>query len=313
MGASTLAHSMGFSYSLGAFIAGMLIAETNYKHQVEADLIPFRDLLLGFFFVTVGIQLNLEVIYNNIEFIFIILSVLLLVKIAIIFLVLVWSNNKKISLKTAFTLFQFGEFGIVIFDLATSKNLLDPNISQILIVVIIISMISTPVILKNVDNIVDFIFGKKVLDYKDCLDTTKLKNHIVLIGYGRLGKVISNLLDKNNIKYIIIENYIKAYKEGQKDGKPIIFGNSFQENFLKSINIEDAKTILISVGKNEKLYLIVSVIKRMNISGNITIKVNNFEEKDMIEKLKVKNIIVETEKTALAMTEKLIKHLSKGE
>ena len=304
--ASTLAHFMWFTYSLWAFIAWMLIAETSYKHQVEADLIPFRDLLLGFFFVTVWMQLELNIIYENINIIFIILWVLLFIKIAIIYLILLKSSNKKVALKTALSLFQFWEFGIVIFDLATSRKLLDPNIWQVLVVVIILSMIITPLILKNVDNIVNFIFKNNDKNNK-CLENTKLKNHTILIGYWRLWKVISKLFDKNNVKYIIVESFIKAYKEGKKDWKPIIFWNAFQENFLKSINIKDAKNILISVWTNEKLYLIASIIRKMNIQWTMTVKVNNSEEKKMLEELKIKNIIVETEKTALFMTEWIIK------
>ncbi|HHD73260.1 MAG TPA: sodium:proton exchanger, partial [Epsilonproteobacteria bacterium] len=143
IGASTLAHDLGFSYSLGAFIAGMIISETRYKYQVEADLIPFRDLLLGIFFITVGMQINFSIVA---EYYMTILGLLLLftvVKMSIIYLLLRWTAGQRVALKTSLALFQLGEFGLVVFELAGSHSLVDPTISQVLIVTIILSMILT--------------------------------------------------------------------------------------------------------------------------------------------------------------------------
>ena len=161
MGASTLAHSLGFSYSLGALIAGMIIAETKYKHQVEADLIPFRDLLLGVFFITVGMQIDFAIIG---QYFFTIIGLLLLftlIKSSIIFLLLLKTAQKRVALKTALALFQLGEFGLVVFELAGAKNLIDPTVSQILIVTIAISMIMTPFVLRNISSIANFLLKEE--------------------------------------------------------------------------------------------------------------------------------------------------------
>ncbi len=303
--ASAIAHFFGFSYTLWAFIAGMLIAETHYKYQVEADLIPFRDLLLGFFFVTVGMQLDFSIIWSNVSIILILLVVLLLVKTLLIYAILRPFNNKANSFKTALTLFQFWEFWIVVFELAWLKNLLDPGVSQILIVVIIISMIMTPFVLKHLLAITDFVFWNKHADKHDLLLKKVYKDHVVLIWYGRLWKILSDALDEQKVDYIIVESYIKAFKEWKRDWKPIIFWNAFQKNTLKSVNIEEAKNVLISVWKSKKLFLIVSTIKKMNIDWNIIVKVNNYKEENKLQWLNIKNIIVETEKTAMSMMKKL--------
>ena len=299
IGTSYLAHALGFTYSLWAFIAGLLIAETYYKHKVEADLIPFRDLFLGFFFVTIWMQLKLSIILDNINIILLVLFVLLLIKIIVIFSIVSFTNNKKVSLKTALALFQFWEFGLVIFDLAISKNLLSSELWQILIIIIIISMIITPFILKNIDYISDLLLWKhecNKINEKEDLD-----NHTILIWYWRLWKTISQILDEKKQKYIIVENLDKAFKEWKKDWKKIILWNAFNENFLKSIKIDKAKNIIISVWKSEKLYLIVDIIKKINSDLNIIVKTNYEEEKELIKKLWVKHIIVEAERTANEM------------
>ncbi len=298
---SYLAHFLWFTYSLWAFIAWLLIAETYYKHKVEADLIPFRDLFLGFFFVTVWMQLKFDIIFQNINIILIILWLGLLIKIFVIYFIIKFTNNKKVALKTALTLFQFWEFGLVIFELAVSKNIINTQIWQILIIVIIISMIITPIILKNIDAIVDLLLWKH--ECKKINEKDDFEDHTILIWYWRLWKIISNILDKKNIKYIIVENLEKAFKEWQKDNKKIIFWNAFNENFLKSIKINKSKNIILSVWKNEKLYLIVDIIKKINPNSNVIVKTNFKEEKNLIKKLNVKdeNIIVEAEKTAEEM------------
>lgn len=141
IGASFLANYFGFSYSLGAFIAGALIAETKYKHKIEADLIPFRDLLLGLFFITVGMQIQLDVVAQN-WFLIIVLTLLVMaLKFGIVFGFLFLYTKKRVALKTAFAIAQIGEFALAIFSLLQAKNMLDIKTSQILIVVSILTMI----------------------------------------------------------------------------------------------------------------------------------------------------------------------------
>lgn len=305
--ASTLADMLWFTYSLWAILAGMLIAETHYKHQVEADLIPFRDILLWFFFVTVWMQLDVMLIKENLLTIFLLLMWLIVIKISILHTILVFFRHKRSAFKTALSLFQFWEFWIVIFELAIINDLLHEWLWQMIIVVIILSMFMTPVILKNLSSITDFLFGYKYKEYNWEILTKKLKDHVVLIWYWRLWKILWKFLEKQNLSYVILENDINTYKEAKKAWKPIIFWNAFQANTLKSVNIEEAKTVLISVWKSEKLFLISNVVKKMNIKWNMIIKVNNFDEEKMLNELEIRNIIVETEKTAMAMLEKLEK------
>ncbi len=161
IGSSYFAHLLGFSYSLGAFIAGMMIAETHYKHQVEADLIPFRDLLLGIFFITVGMQLDFSIIIEYIGWVSILLPLFIISKIIIIFTLLRFGTSKKNALKGALSLFQLSKFALVIFELSFAKGLLDPVVGQVLIVVVVLSMIITPFVLKHISIISDLFLLNK--------------------------------------------------------------------------------------------------------------------------------------------------------
>lgn len=302
LAASDIAHLIGFSYSLGAFMAGMLIAETRYKHQIEADLIPFRDLLLGVFFVTVGMQIEFDIIADYVLMITLLLAGLIILKVSIIFLLLQFEASKRVALKSALSLFQLGEFGLVIFELANAKNLVDPATSQVLIVVIILSMIITPFLLKHISPITDYFMPASKDQALNLAHISKnYFNHVIVIGYGRLGKHIVNLLERDGFKYVIVEQDIKTVEDARKQGKPIIFGNAGQKHILEALNIYEATSVVIALGNNEKLYLVCETIRELSQNIKTVVKVNSFQEKQMLLDLGLTHIIVETEQTALGM------------
>ena len=308
MGASALAYALGFSYSLGAFIAGMIIAETRYKHQVEADLIPFRDLLLGIFFITVGMQIDFSVIATHYLTILGLLFLFTVVKTMIIFMLLVRSAGKRVALKTALALFQLGEFGLVIFELAKKQSLVNPEISQILIVTITISMILTPFVLRNIASIADLILREEDTTDIQIEKNKDLHDHIILLGYGRLGRKISEKLDHRSVEYIAIEHNIYNVKQGQKEGKSVIFGNAASKSILESVNIKEAAVVIVALDNSEKLHLICDVLTQVATKAKVVIKVDKFLEKEMLsEEFPKYEILVGTEQMARGMVDSVLK------
>lgn len=311
--ASYVAHILGFSYSLGAFIAGMLIAETHYKHQVESDLIPFRELLLGIFFITVGIQLDFLSILKNINTIALILPILMLLKFFIIAMVVSRQRTHNI-LKTGLALLGLGEFGLVIIDLAKVNHLIDLNVAQTLSATIILSLILTPIGVKNLHS--SMLFIKKYILRKDSAlkpeSWSTLENHVVVIGYGSLGHHLAQSLNNRHTKYLIIEGNQTKFEYGKKENQPIILGNATQKNILESVNIAKARSAFISVGNSRKLLNICLAVRSMNDNIKMTVKVHTYEEKQMLEKEFLHNIriIVETEETAKIMIEAAVNMLA---
>jgi CPA2 family monovalent cation:H+ antiporter-2 len=308
MGASLLAHSLGFSYSLGALIAGMIIAETQYKHQVEADLIPFRDILLGIFFITVGMQIDFAVIGS---YFFIIIGLLLflgLSKMLIIYLILQKATIKRVALKTSLALFQLGEFGLVVFELAGSKNLVDPILSQILIITIILSMILTPFVLSKISSIADLIFGDENSMEISMKKRDDLEDHIIVLGYGRLGRKICEKLDARGVKYLAIENNIHNVMEANKLGKRVIFGNAAKRTILESVNLHRAASIIVAIDNNDKVHLVCDALKKIAPNIPVIINVNRFHERDTLHaEYPDFQIVVGTEQMARGMVDSMLK------
>ncbi|AXX86297.1 cation:proton antiporter [Malaciobacter marinus] len=304
IGASYMAHYFGFSHSLGAFIAGMMISETKFKHQVEADLVPFRNLLLGVFFITVGMQINFSVIAEHIFTILILLPVLLGLKYIIIYLLVRIDDTKRVAFKTALSLVQIGEFSLAVLELARSKSLIDPTYSQILIVTIVISMLLTPLVLKNLSSIAARILPEDTMQIVNSMQIADdTKGHIVVIGYGHLGQEVVEKLKAEHRNYVIVEHNMKYYKIGKDKNEPIIFGNAASKTILQSINIKESAAIVVAIDNPEKLTLICEVIDDLTHNTKTIVKVGRKSEAKELEKLHIEHVIVEDEVLSQAILE----------
>jgi CPA2 family monovalent cation:H+ antiporter-2 len=300
VGASFLAHTLGFSYSLGAFLAGMMMAETQYKHQIEADLVPFRDILLGLFFITVGMQIDVGLIMQYSLTIVVLLCALMVVKIGVVFAILVWNLGSRVSLKAALALAQGGEFSLAVLALASSSALIEQSSAQILIVTVVLSMVLTPFILKNMKRIVDLVTQEPTSgDFK--IHSSGIKDHIIVCGYGKLGQEIVYRLKKMNVNFIVLEHDINLVKLGQSRGEPVYFGNAAEKSILQNAFVEEAKAVIIAINNEKKLILLCEILKSFNTQIKIVAKASDYDEKKLLKSLHVNHIINEGREAAKAL------------
>ncbi|MBV5320894.1 MAG: cation:proton antiporter [Sulfuricurvum sp.] len=295
IGASYLAHILGFSYSLGAFIAGMLIAETKYKHQAEADLIPFRDLLLGIFFITVGMQIDFFLLVTQLHIILLLLLGVMVLKFIIIFGLIRINESKRVSLKTAFSLIQIGEFSLAILELAGSNDLISQPYSQVLIATIVLSMIVTPVILKHLTPITDMMIKKEDENIPNEFFSDEVRDHTIILGFGEFGRNVAASLKEKGEFYLAIENNINTFHAIQKMGEPAIFGNALKKEVLKKANIKFAKYVIVAIDNPAKLYHVCQTIEQFVDNSKIIVKVHTQHEKNIIAELGITNIIIEND------------------
>ncbi|MDY0051485.1 MAG: cation:proton antiporter [Aliarcobacter sp.] len=307
MGSAYLAYYFGFSYSLGAFIAGMMIAETKFKHQVEADLIPFRNILLGVFFITVGMQISFQIIYDYFLVIILLFPVVMGIKFAVIYGLVRYEDNKRIAFKTALALIQIGEFSLAILELARSKNLVDPTHSQILIVTIVISMILTPIILKNLSKAASKLIPEDVMMITTTHNVSEdTENHVIVLGYGRFGQAIVQELKAFGQKYVILEHNVKFYQIGKERNEPIVFGNAAQRHILNSVNITKASAVVVAVNNPEVLYLICEAVGDLTHNTKTIVTVTSEADKEALKGLHLEHVVVETNQIARAVVDEIM-------
>ncbi len=298
IGASYLAHELGFSYSLGAFIAGMLIAETRFKHQAEADLVPFRDLLLGVFFITVGMQIDFAIIAKYLHVIIFLLAGVMVLKFTIIYVLLRMSENRRVSLKTAIALVQIGEFSLALLELARTHALVVPPYGQVMIVTIVLSMIATPLLLRHLSAITDLILKPEDEETTSAQAGTSLENHTLILGFGTFGQQIADGLSVKGLPYIAIENNVETYHRSQSIGATILFGNAAKKEVLLQAAPHRASRVIVAIDNPKKLYTVCQNLLRYTPKERIVVKVRTIGETAHLRQLGIEAIIVENDLAA---------------
>ena len=288
--ASLLAHAMGFTYSLGAFVAGMIIAETKYHYKVESDIAPFKDLLLGTFFIVVGMKVDMIVFIDNIFLIVEIFMAVFILKSLIMYLLLRLTSTHRRSLKTALALSQVGEFSFVIFALASMGGLLDNELAQLLVLVVIFSMVVTPFFISKIGIIIETVSGKKdVIADMSALQTKK--NHVIVCGYSVVGKSVTKELDKIDAQYIIIDNSPKHVKEALNNNLEAYLGDMSKTSILNAIHTENAAAVIVTLDNMEKKRLICEAVLTHTKDVNLIVKVTSLREQEKLKDLDISVIV----------------------
>ena len=305
MGASLFATSMGFTYSLGAFVAGMIIAETKYHHKVESEIAPFKDILLGTFFVVVGMKIDLHVFIQNIGVIIALFAFVFILKAMIMFALLRLSQNKATSLKTALALSQVGEFSFVIFALASSGNIVDDGVIDLLVLVVIFSMVVTPFFITKMSA-----FVEKIIKTTDIVtDMTPLasrKDHVIVCGYSVVGKFVTQHLEELDAPYIVVDNSNKHVKEALDEGIEAYLGDASKSQILNALHIDKASAIIVTLDNVDKKRLICEAVLQHSKDANLIVKVVSLEEKEKLADLGITVVVDGKLEVARVLVERMI-------
>ena len=279
----------------------MMMAETQYKHQIEVDLIPFRDLLLGLFFITVGMQINFAVVVSNIWLVLGLVFSVMVIKAVVVFAILNIYLKRRVAAKTALSVCQIGEFALAVFGLMTTRNLLDIQTAQIFIAASVVSMFATPFILKKLDAIADLIEREIVVEPNETLKPQKIKNHIVVFGYERLGQEVVLRLKETKLLYLVLDNDISLVELGRSRGENVFLGNVLQSHTLENACLSDAAAVIITVNNEQRVELIAQKIKDYGVNTQTIIKINGEGNKDIFGELG-KNFHLINEERVMAKT-----------
>ena len=306
VGASLFAYYMGFTYSLGAFVTGMIIAETKYHHKVEADIAPFKDILLGTFFVTVGMKVDVGMFVENIGIIVGFFVLVLLLKSLIIFLALRLSNTSATALKSALALSQVGEFSFVIFAVASTGGVLEDSLIGLLILIVIFSMIVTPFFITRINYIVEKLIKEKDIVAADLSSLKSRENHVIVCGYSVVGKFVTQYLDDIDAPFIVIDNSNKHVKEALDDGLEAYLGDASKNSILEALKIDKASAILVTLDNIDKKRLICEAVLKRSKNANVIVKVVSLEEKKKLEDLDITVIVDGKLEVARVLVERMI-------
>ncbi|HET7262281.1 MAG TPA: cation:proton antiporter [Casimicrobiaceae bacterium] len=251
LGMAELTELAGLSLALGAFLAGMLIAETEFRYQVEEDIKPFRDVLLGLFFITMGMLLDLHVNVTQAAEIALLFVVPVLVKFAlVVVLARAFGSPPATALRTGIYLAQAGEFALVMLALAAENALLPPGFTQLVLAAMIVSMLAAPLMIQHADRIVRRLTANDWLARaaemtQVAARTMAHQGHIVICGFGRSGQNLARLLEREDIAYVALDADPQRVRDAA-DGTSVVYGDASRREMLVSAGVERARAVVIS-------------------------------------------------------------------
>jgi CPA2 family monovalent cation:H+ antiporter-2 len=313
LGAAWLTNLFGLSYALGAFLAGLMLAETEFRHQIEVEIRPFRDILLGLFFITVGMLANFNTWAATWHWILLLVLALTVFKGSLIaILVRLNGNNSLISARTGIILAQGGEFGFAILTLALNHNLLTDAYGQVILGGLLISIALSPILIRFNQTIAEFFLlkkGKQPFDQsinKIKARTKKLKNHVIICGYGRVGQHIARLLDHVKTPYIGLDLDSELIRFAGLAGDRVLYGNPAHPEILKAAGLDDARVLIISFNDFRASRKILSMLKQTHPELPVIVRCRDqFELKKLKEEGRA-IIIAELYEASLTLSHHLL-------
>ncbi len=254
--------ALGLSMALGTFIAGVLLAESEYRHELEIAIDPFKGLLLGLFFISVGMALNLGVLYTHLLWVAVSVAVLVAVKMLVLYLLArLYGLRSSERMQFAGVLSQGGEFAFVLFSLPASQRLFQHDQMALLLVAVTLSMMTTPLLMKGIDKLL----SRRLNPADDTGEAPWVeddKPQVIIVGFGRFGQVIGRLLMANKMRITVLERDISAVNLMRNYGYKVYFGDATQLELLRSAGAEEAQSIVITCNEPEDTMRLVEMCQQ---------------------------------------------------
>ncbi|MBE0539403.1 MAG: cation:proton antiporter [Ignavibacterium sp.] len=307
LGTAYITHLFGLSFALGAFIAGLILSETEYNHQVVSDILPFRDAFNSIFFVSIGLLLNLQFVLNNVLMISALtLGILLLKTIVVVATVYFMKYPLRIGVLTGLGLAQIGEFSFVLAQAGLNFKLFTDDFYNSFLSTTIFSMILTPLLIK----FSPFIAGKSSVFEKDKKHNEnyleELHAHVIIAGFGLNGSNLARVLKETGIKYVVTELNPDTVKREKARGEKIIYGDISKEEVLKAVNIDKANTIVYAISDPAVSRRSLKLAKKLNPRIYALVRTRFITEVDELKKLGADDVIPEEFETALQIFRKVL-------
>ncbi len=268
LGIAFLTELAGLSLALGAFVAGALISETEYRYQVEEDIKPFRDVLLGLFFVTIGMLLDLHVVAANVWVSVLLVALVLLKAILIFGLARVFRADTGVAIRTGLALSACGEFGFVILAHANYAGLLQPQVLQPVLAAMVLSMLIAPFIVERSGDIArrwsSVEWMNRARQVHDIAVRSMAANqHVIICGYGRTGQNLARFLEQEQVRYIALDNDSQRIREAAAAGESVVFGDASRREVLIAAGLTRARALAITYASTASALAILAHVQEL--------------------------------------------------
>jgi CPA2 family monovalent cation:H+ antiporter-2 len=307
LGLAWLTERAGLSLALGAFLAGMLIAETEYRHQVDEDIRPFREVLLGLFFVTIGMRLDLGTVAANLALTLALTAMLVTFKFALVAaLARAFGSPPGTALRTGLALAQGGEFSLVLMVQAQSLALLDRDLSQLVVAAMLLSMLAAPFLIQASDRLVlrwsstEWMLRSLAL-HRIATQTLAAERHVIVCGYGRTGQRLAHLLEPENIEVIALDTDPERVRGAAAAGERVVFGDASRHETLVAAGVTRASALVITFSDTQRALRILHHVRALNPSLPVIVRTLDDADMDSLIAAGASEVVPETFESSLML------------
>ncbi len=305
VGSGLVTAAAGLSMALGAFVAGLLLSETEYHRAIEATIDPFKGLLLGVFFFSVGMSLDIAYLWNNPLPIMLGLLGLIAIKSGVLVALLRWFRvSWPATIETSALLGPGGEFAFIVIGLAMAKKIVEPGMGELVLALTSFSMALVPAL--------DYVarrWSRSLTTKREAADPALSvpppKEHVdaIVIGCGRVGALVSEMLKRHGVKHIIVERDPAVVSRCREEGYPVYFGDAKNPQFLKRCGLDEARGVVITINKPSAVSEIVTALRELRDDIIIVARARDAEHARQLYKQKVSDAVPETIEASLQLSE----------
>ena len=315
LGTALLTSRLGLSLALGAFLAGLVISESEYAYQAISDILPFKDSFNGLFFVSVGMLMDVKFLSENILTTLSAVAIILLLKTLTGFLsVRLMGHPFRVSFQTGLHLAQIGEFSFVLATTGKSAGLISENHYQLFLSASILTMILTPFILRASPGISTWMSSKKILERLDRMRKraekegfpAKREGHVIIIGFGLNGRNLAEVLKETSIPYVVLDLNNDTVLQMKKKGEPIFYGDGTSPEILQKLGIDTARLLVIAISDPVSTRRMVQIARKENPQLYIIVRTRYTTEVEDLIKLGANEVIPEEFETSIEIFAKVL-------
>ncbi len=306
-------HAVGLSLALGAFLAGMMLAETEFRHQIEATIRSYREVLLGLFFITVGMLLDVGLLVRHFPQVAATLVSVLLLKVAVVTVAAKPATKSWFkSLRTGVVVGQGGEFGFALLTLLLRRELLDPAVVQPLLAATVLSMVLSPFLIRHNRRITRALLGESGPPHSEAMRETQAtlavaeRDHVVICGFGRVGQNIARVLEKTGFEYIALELDAYRIRLGRQAGDPVIYGDAGQVKVLENVGVAHASCVVITFANPEVALRILRAVRELRDDVPILVRTQDDTKLEALQAAGATEVVPETFEASLMLLSHLL-------
>ncbi|MBF0277224.1 MAG: glutathione-regulated potassium-efflux system protein KefC [SAR324 cluster bacterium] len=263
VGIALLMQLVGLSPALGTFLAGVVLAESEYRHELETDLDPFKGLLLGLFFISVGASIDFLLLLSQPWLILGLVFGLVIIKFAVLFfLAIVFKLELSQNFLFSFALAQGGEFAFVLFSFAVQNHVLPADTAQLCIVVVALSMITTPLLMMLNESLIQPLFANRNIKSREADQIDEKENPVIIAGFGRFGQIVVRLLKANNIRATVLDHDPGNIEMLRRFGWKVFYGDAGRIDLLRNAGAEQAKLLIVAIDDKEHAVEMIKLVRK---------------------------------------------------